>query len=223
MKILQKKFPNEYERLNAIFGEPEGSKSDRIDEIYKDCEEQWEKNLERLNGIEVKYLLIAEAPPWSESGVVRYFYGTFVEGNNGKPISWIRDLWTVFYPRDDTEKYDTEKCLNKLAQKQFLLIDSLPFAMKYNSNIRKKNEYKEIIKSCSYFLSKVCDKRIKWTNDVKVAFAFQLNGEALIEAFPDGIKLPSGQHIEFKKEMIAATGCGFPTCTSLKKRWGMKC
>ena len=116
---LSEKFPECFEILKRIFGDDVViPKEYRIDEIFDKCERKWQENLNRLKNIKVKYLLIAEAAPWTAEGEVRYFYNTF-DGN------WVKRIWYAFY--DIPFPDDMEYGLDCLAKKQFLLIDSLPF------------------------------------------------------------------------------------------------
>lgn len=217
---LEQIFPEQYKILSELFDPAEiESNHDRLNEIYLACDKAWKKNLIRLQNIEVKYLLIGEAAPWTIKDEIRYFYTTFDRGKdkrgNNKPINWIRGLWNVFYADSPPEDVDT--CLNMLAKKQFLLVDSLPFAMQYTSKIRNTKSYTKLVSSCSeYFLSKI--NKIRLSQDVKIAIAFKLNGKSLIEAsYAQEIKLPSNQVLNCN--MIAATRSGFPTCASLKEKW----
>lgn len=92
-------------------------------------------------------------------------------------------------------------------------------SMEYSSNIRGKSTYKNLVNSCSdYFLSKF--NRIKLLDDARVALAFKLNGEKVIEVLSNKITLPSGQ--KWNSDMIATTRSGFPTRPSLKEKWSIK-
>jgi len=215
---LKEAFPAQYDRLVDLFGvRALLSKSDRLNEIYFSCASAWNKNIERLRNKQVKYLLIAEAAPWSEGDSVQYFYKTFDKDIRGRPIQWIRSLWKVFYPIPPPN--DIEQCLLMLADMGFLLVDSIPFALNYKS-YRNRYEYKELVRSCSEFITTqlLCDI-IDWSDKCMVALAFKLNGLAVIESFHNGIALPNGQNLAFSETKIAATGSGFPTRNSLSKVW----
>ena len=215
---LEEEFSEQYDQLVSLIGGDEmRGKAARLNEIYGACEAAWNRNLYRLRNTDVKYLLIAEAAPWSGGDLTQYFYETFDKDDNGKPIQWIRSLWKVFYPCPPPN--DIEQSLRMLAQSQFLLVDSLPFALSYKS-YRKNPEYRELVLSCSEYLRMKlqCD-RINWSNDCKVALAFKLNGLAVIESFPEGITFPNGRNIVLGEANIAATGSGFLTNTSLKQVW----
>lgn len=89
---------------------------------------------------------------------------------------------------------------------------------------RNHQKYPEIVKSCSdYLLSKLQNPKIKWSENVKVALAFKLNGEKLIEAFlPSGITLPTGKVLKFENSQIAIDGSNYTSSKKLKEVWGIK-
>lgn len=66
----------------------------RLKQIFNICEEKWAFNLNsRLNDRSIKYLLIAEAPPWSNPGQeINYFYSNF-DG------PWCSRIFKSFYPK----------------------------------------------------------------------------------------------------------------------------
>jgi hypothetical protein len=211
---LKEKFPEGYQKLTELFGSIEvQSKNDRINEIYAVCEAAWEANLDRLRNTEVKYLLIGEAPPWSKNSPINYFYTT-LKG------PWCNRIWKAFF--NEARPDGVNKALRLLAEKQFLLIDSLPFSMKYTTKHRKNPFYFEFIKSCKAFINKKLNNgKIQWAKEVKVALAFYKNGEALINAFPQGLELPTGQTIKLCPFLIAADGSNYTNSSILKDIWSI--
>lgn len=212
---LEIDYPNQIEILKELFGGEEvNSKLNRLNDIYKKTEEKWRENLKRLKGFPVKYLLIAEAPPWIEQGEVQYFYNNF-EG------SWCRRIWRAF--SKENKQPAPDECLEMLAKKDFLLIDTLPFAMKYTSEKRKKTAYKELIDKCleDFFMKKVHDQSIRYAENVKIAFAFKLNAEAIIEALPKKLKLPESQEITINNHLIASDQSGFTSPAKLRDIFGL--
>lgn len=113
---------------------------ERLDHIFIESEHKWEANLKRFGSKRVKYLLIGEAPPWSPSGEVRYFYNTFSPPLNAR-------VWKTFHRSPIPEH--KEAALDGLADVGFLLVDSLPFAIKYTSRMRNSPSYKELVKRCA--------------------------------------------------------------------------
>ncbi len=210
---LEEEFPEQYKKLVKLFGSNEvWSKAGRLNEIYARCEAAWNRNLDRLRNTDVKYLLIAEAPPWSENDPISYFYSTFTE-----PLR--HRIWNAFF--NEAAPNDVNNALTRLAEKQFLLIDSLPFSMEYKTNHRKKELYVELIKCCKAFVDEKL-KKIKWAEEVKLALAFYKNGEAIIKAYPNGIELPTGQIIKLCPFLIAADEAGPPNSKILKDIWCME-
>jgi hypothetical protein len=200
LKMLYKKRTGELDSLQC---------RQRLNKIFIKCEEKWEENLNRLT--EVKYLLIAEAAPWSENGPINYFYNTF-KG------PWCNRIWKAFF--DETAPNDVNKALKRLAEKQFLLIDSLPFSMKYTSYYRNKPYYSKLVKSCSgYLTEKLDNEKIKRSKNVKLALAFKLNGNAIINAFPNGIDLPNGQTVKLCQSLIATDASNYTNSNKLKDIW----
>jgi len=65
-------------------------------------------------------------------------------------------------------------------------------------------------------LEQINDRRINWSEDVKVALAFKLNGRAVIESFPDGICLPTGQVLSLSEESICVDGSGYTSPQELR-------
>ncbi len=214
---LQSKFPSELETLTKLFTsggvDTVRPRLERLNYIFKIAEEKWHQNLNRLNKQKIKFLLLAEAPPWSDGGEVRYFYNTF----NSK---WHERIWHTFFPNEP--KPDIETGLSKLATVGFLLVDTLPFAMKYDSSIRNKPFYKQLVKDCiSFWTKKITNSKINWGNRVKVGLAFKLNGLAIIEALPAGLTIANEQKIEFDERLIAADGTGYTNSNKLRSIFGL--
>jgi hypothetical protein len=168
----------------------------------------------------IKYLLLAEAPPWTEHGEeVRYFYSTFhtLKG------SWCKSIWSAFCPSEKPPDV-IEIALTQLAEQRFLLIDTLPYAMNYSKlKVRNKPEYKKLVEACLPFLmSKINNSNLIWDNDVKVALAFCLHGKAIIKALPDGLPLSNKPPIKLNEDLIATTCSHFTDSKKLRGIFGIK-
>jgi len=162
--------------------------------------------------LKVKYLLIAEAAPWTESGVVRYFYNT-CDG------SWVNRIWRTFF--DSPKPADVGEALSNFANRGFLLIDSLPFAENFSGR-RTRDRYQKLVNSCSSFiLEKINNDRIEWADDVRVGLAFKINGMAVIESLPEGIRFPTGQWVRLTGKLICADGSGYTSPTLLRSVFGL--
>jgi hypothetical protein len=182
-------------------------KLERLKYIYDFSENKFLENLERIRKTKVKYLLFGEAPPWTEKGEPRYFYSN-IDSKLHK--SFWKAFFSVSIPPNITEAYQ------KLAEKQFLLLDSLPFALKYNSRMRSKVIYKEIILEYLTFQLSRINEKIEFDENLKIAFAFRMNGYAIIDSLK-GIAKIGDKLIELKEGNIAADGSGFPKPIGLKR------
>lgn len=211
---LFEQFPYQSDLLRSLFPKNHftASRVQRLDLIHSTAETMWNQNLSRLTGIKIKYLLIGEAPPWTESGPVRYFYNT-CDG------AWVNRIWKTFF---DCRKPDNvEEALSNLADRGFLLIDSLPFAENFSGK-RTGEGYQKLVKSCSSILSeKINNDRIEWADNVRIGLAFKVNGRAVIESLPDGIRLPTAQLIEFSDKLICADGSGYTSPALLRSAFGI--
>jgi hypothetical protein len=210
MSRLANRFPAAMDSLIVLFGRDfVAERADRLEETFAVTEQAWERNLSRLEGAPVRYLLIAEAAPWTDAGKrPSYFYETL----GG---SWVSRFLQAF------EMFEREDALAKLAQRGFLVVDTLPFALPYRGQ-RERPRYLQLLKeSRDYLLGKICDQRLRWSDDLRVALAFKVNGLKTIEAYSHGIDLPSGQRIPLSEQQIAADRSGFTSPTMLRGRFGL--
>jgi len=211
---LQKRFPDAFESLESLFGEREvREREQRLDDIFDTAGRAWTRNLANLGDRRVKYLLFAEAPPWSDPGLpVSYFY----ESLSG---AWVKRVLKACLQELPTVKEDV---LRRLADKGFPLIDSLPFAMRYTTAHRKRYEYLNLVATCKGYLEeKLKNGSITWSNDVKVGLGFKWNGLRLIEAFGDGLRIRNNNPIPLTESQIAADGSGYTSASRLKEIWGI--
>ena len=187
----------------------------RLNYIFEIAEGKWFENLQRLKGDRVKYLLLAEAPPWTEDREVSYFYNTFRS-------QWVARIWHAFFPLERLTP-NIDLGLKKLANQGFLLVDTLPFSMKYSSLKRKTPIYRQLIRECLPFLfSRIENPEIEWASEVRVALAFKLNGLAIIDALPKGLMLPNKQIIKLTADQIASDGSGFTNSEKLRDIWQLE-
>jgi len=194
-------FGNELQILKDLFGnEFIETRLKTLNKIFEASESYWNKNLKYIfeKNIKIKYLLICEAPPYCNIRAkeeVKYFYNP---DNTSVPQSYLEAVFNTFYPhlRRYRAQYTAEEKqikLNKIADKGFLLIDSLPFAMNYSdpNNIRDNEAYKKLIKSCteSYLIKKLTKSNIPWKGKVKIAFSVYRNGREVIKNWPSNLPL----------------------------------
>jgi hypothetical protein len=210
MTLLADRFPAAMDSLIALFGRDFiAERAHRLEEIFAVTEQAWERNVSRLQGVPVRYLLIAEAAPWTDAGKMpSYFYETL----GG---TWVGRVLQAF------DILEREDALAKLAQCGFLLVDTLPFALPYRGK-RERPRYLQLLEeSRDYFLGKLCDERLRWSDDLRVALAFKVNGLKTIEAYSHGIELPSGQLVALSEQQISADRSGFTSPTMLRERFGI--
>lgn len=188
-------------------------KSSEIDEIIKrfnSAESYWDVNRTRIKNIEkpIKYLLFCEAPP--ESG--KYFYKSTDD-------YLFKQVWKCFFGNKPicSNPDDAYQCLANIG---FLLIDSLPFPVKYKSRHRRKPAYLDIIKCYLPTWVNTIDVNFTFDPDLRIAFGFKLNGIAVVNASPKGIVL-SGINRTLNIDMIAATGAGQPSSSLLAQKFGV--
>jgi hypothetical protein len=195
--------------LENIFGKTEvANKTTRLMEIFQSTETSWEKNLDRLADKKVQNILIAEAAPWSDSGEIHFFY-------NQIESSYHQRIWRAFFPFAPIPS-ENDTAFNMLADKNFLLIDTIPFSMSY-SGLRNHSDYFGIIaNSIDWWTEKLKSDKITFTEKVKVAFAFKVNGLSVIRATGGQLKLKDGQIIKLNEKNIAADGSGYTNSERLR-------
>lgn len=208
-------FSNHIARLEKLFGKTIVlHRQKRLQEIYENTEESWNENLERLKRKQIEYLLIAESPPWSENGTIRYFY-------NRIESKYHKSIWNAFYPKIFIPS-DREKSYEMLADKNFLLVDTIPYSMKYSASHRRSSSYYEILlSSVPWWASKLANENLLLSKKVKVALAFKLNGNAIVKATGGQLKLRNNQVITLTEGLIAADSSGYTNSRTLRKLYGL--
>lgn len=199
LEILGKLFPKKVFDLKEI---------QRLEANYTKNHGLWEGNLNaNFNGTQVKYLLICEAPP--ESG--DYFY------SNEEVAPLLRSVYRVFY--HSVPRNIQANLLSNLAEKGFLLIDTLPYAMNY-SNHRFNPEYYNLIDAClKWWLNNL--KEINFSEDLKIAFGFNqnaLNVMIALSHYNQPHKLQGFcSNNSLTPKLIAQSSAGQPTTRRLKE------
>ena len=199
MQALAKLFPRDIDAYRS-----------RLDEIFQVTEGAWERNLSRLQRKPIRYLLIAEAAPWTEPGRhPRYFY---------ERLDGFGCILSVF----DAPTYDVEAALSFLADRGFLLVDTLPFAMPYSEKqVRGRPAYLQLVKaSRNYFLGKLHDKGLQWSDHVRAALAFKVHGKATIQAYSGELDLPSGR-VVISEDDIAVNDANYTCAHKLRRVFGL--
>jgi hypothetical protein len=189
----------------------EYSKLERLKYIYTYSKNKFEENLKRYKETKIKFILFGEAPPWTETGIPQYFYSS-IKGNLHKTF-W-RTFFTSQVPSDMSFAYQ------ELANRQFLLLDSIPYALKYSSKIRRTITYQNLI--FEYLTTEITllNKFLEFDSNLKIAFAFRINAEAIINAFSGEIAIGK-DIVQLKDSYISADGTGFPKSDKLKLIFGV--
>ena len=195
-----------------------GHFSPSLNKVYIVTEAKWEENVQRLlhYGTNIKYLMIGEAAPAQSNDTVNYFYNN-CNGN------WCNAIVEGIIPWQELP-YNTEAKLDELARRQFLLVDTMPFAIDYSATkLRQKKEYVELVKLFfySYLQKKLFDPRLKWDSTVRVAFGVKKNAEAMKIAFPNGFKLPNNQIINVSMDLVATTTANYPSAGRVREVFGI--
>jgi hypothetical protein len=187
---------------------------ENLNELYCFTEEKWEENVRRLQSkkIRIKYLLIGEAAPSATSKETsNYFYGDKCKG------PWWNAPTKAFL----THTGNRQIALDELADKQFLLIDTMPFAANFKpirASKKLRPAYFDLVSLCveSYLKQKINDPRLSWDSEVKLAFGLMYNAKAVIAALPkEELLLPTGQTIPLSENLLAIKA-NYPNADKLK-------
>jgi hypothetical protein len=116
----------------------------------------------------------------------------------------------------------TAEALAELARRGFLVIDSIPFSMKYSSAQRRSPHYRKLVARAAqtYLRRKIMWPGLSWSPDVRVAFAFKLNASAIMEALEGQLDLGDAKR-PLGPELIAASGSGFPHAGRLRQIYAL--
>jgi len=182
-------FNNNLPLLKKLFDkEVDEDRIKYLREVFIKTEDAWDENVSRFSRKVIKYLLICEAPP--DTG--DYFYLNFK-----KPL--FSTVWNTFFPYE--KRPDSEDAYTMLAEKGFVLIDTLPYSMNYSSkrSIRKSDEYGDLIWECKDWWLEKLNTNFTFANppELKVAFGFKLNSEKLINALNNKLLLKSVHDSKF--------------------------
>ncbi|WP_454727939.1 MULTISPECIES: hypothetical protein [Cupriavidus] len=203
------RFPSEFAALRGLFG------SDRIDAalprlqaIYDYTEAKWQAYAAQLPDGLVRYVLVAEAPPWSEHGVPQ-----FLLDPASRVRTLMRALRKVFPGAADGSTADA---LAILARHGFLLLDSTPFAMNYAAK-RASPRYEALIglTTRTYLQAKIDALPLTWSPSLRVAFAVKRNAGAIIHG-SGGQLVFGGRPHAISMDQVAINGAGYPDATALR-------
>lgn len=215
---LQQNFPVELAILEELFGsDAVASSMERLNEIHTFAEVKWQEYVSRIPGGVVRYLLIAEAPPWKAAGAP-----WFVLDRDSPSRTLMVALRRTFLTDGHATQLSTAETLAELARRGFLVIDSIPFSMRYSSKQRASMPYRKLVARTTqtYLRRKIVSFGLSWSPDVRVAFAFKLNAMAVTEALEGQLELGDVK-LPLRPELIAANGSGFPDAGRLKSIYAL--
>lgn len=210
---MEELWANNLPYLKKLFGaEAIEQQETQLKDLLVQTEHSWHANLDRFKNQEIKYILITEAP-CNDAGKSQYFYSAI-------STSYHQKIWKAIFP-DTPLPADMETAYQLLAHKGFLLMDAIPFSLKYAGKRDKKGYGLLISNSLSWFQNKLDNQKLKYADDVKVAFSFKVNGLKMIEATGGQLKLKTGQTIPLTEDLIAADGSGYTNSALVRKIFGL--
>lgn len=173
MMRVEYHYPKETVVLCKLCGYLIGELPIELNSIFQFAEAKWQENIDRIvrQKSKVQYLFIGEAPPATRdnNANIRYFYGTN-EGEDCDPIN------RSFLSESEMKK-PVEERLEILANRGFLMIDTMPFAVNFSfASRRNRIAYRILVQQCiqSYMLPHIYNPRIPWADTVKLAFGVKI-------------------------------------------------
>lgn len=199
--------------LKNIYGEAAiDEKETTLQRLFMETETAWQANLKRLKRIPVKYILITEAP-CTEGDNTQYFYNRIESPFHTK-------IWKGVFG-DAPIPTDMETAYRMLAEKGFLLIDSIPFSLKFAGKRDKKPYTTLIANNAAVLAEKLSNKDLTIAPDAIAAFAFKVNAQKMIAATGGKLTLTNGQEILLSADNIAADASGYTNSALLYKIFGL--
>lgn len=206
---LARRFPAEFRDFENLMGKRlDDSALARRDRIFAAAADAWKRNLARLDGVPVRYLMVAEAAPWSKDGQPAYFYST---GGRGLPDTVAEAF------RDRSQ--DWAETLTELAKRGFLLIDSLPLAANYSEDrLRYRKSYKMLVRQCWHsFVTPQVALVPRWADEVLVVLAYEKNGLEIIAASGGFLRLPGGRPVALRDDLIVTNDSHNPDVAEIRR------
>jgi hypothetical protein len=208
-------FQNELDALRTLFGPTTVNPAiRRLKEIYYHTEAKWSEYAALIPEGVVRYVLIGEAPPWSREGRPQFWLDS---------ASDVR-LDVLSYVFCQTRRRSHDDALKMAAERGFLLLDSIPFAMKYSSSKRSSRGYQELVRltARSYLQAKIDTSPLTWSPSLRVAFSLKLNACAIISACGGKLSFGGNPHAVLT-EQIAVNTAGYPDGKKLRDLYEIDC
>lgn len=172
---------------------------DLLRDVFLTTERDWKRQTIERGLKKIKFLLICEAPPFSENKPYKYFY---TESNS----SFHTRIWKIFFPNTNKPN-NSDAVYQLLCENGFLLIDSIPFAMTYSSKHRKKTAYNKLINNSLHWWKTKLNDNFEFDNSTKIAFGFKLNAQSIIKESNNILNIKNNNYY-VNKFNIGADGSG---------------
>lgn len=207
-------YPSAMDTLGNLLDPDITDQLERLNVIHDIVESAWERNINRVKGKPIRYLLVAEAAPWAANGNKPLYFYESLEG------AWVGRILRTFFVNNRPDS--DEEVWSELANIGFLLVDTLPFALKYKTTVRQGSGYLDLLKASNeHFIGKLNHSGLTWDENVKIALAFKWNGLRAMEAYGRKIELANGRKIMLEESLIAADRSGYTSTKRLREIWGV--
>jgi hypothetical protein len=214
---LEERFPIELSILKKLFGDaPVASALARLNQIYEYTEDKWRLYLALLRNKRVRYLLIAEAPPWSTTDVPQY-----VLDPTSRSRTLMKALRRAFLSPSDCNQLDAGEVLAEFARRGLLIVDSVPFPMDYSKK-RSHKEYDCLVQltAKSYLYEKLRSAELSWSSELRVAFSVKRNAFSVMKGLGHQLKLGEVK-LTLGPEQVAVNDAGYPDADKLKVAYAL--
>jgi hypothetical protein len=184
--------------------------------IHGYTENLWDQYVDTIPKREINYLLIAEAPPWSKDGNPQY-----VLDHNSSSRSLLTALRKTFFQNNDS-LIKPKDIIRSLAEIGFLIVDSIPFSMKY-SRRRSSRHYKNLITKTaySYMLKKLSSNKLYFSPELTIGFSLKLNALAVMAALQNRLHINRTSYV-LGEELIGVNKANYPDATKLRSIFRVK-
>jgi hypothetical protein len=203
---LEHRFPDELAILEQLFGRVRVQRSlPRLNEVSEYTERKWLEYVQRVPDGLINYLLIAEAPPETADDPPLYFLDPVA-----RPRTLMQEVSKAFFNDLAYKRLGAERTLTELARRGFLMVDSIPFAMKYSTH-RSRRTYAQLVglTAKSYMQMKLTSPSLLWSKDLRIAFSVPRNARCVIRALQHQLQL-EGKSFALSEDMIAVDGSHYP-------------
>ncbi len=211
-KPLEQSYKKEYEVLKGLF--KAGYVDERIERlnfIHEYTESIWDEYIKLIPNKIIRYLLIAESPPWSDEKTPQYFLD---------PTSRSRLLMNAFKGAFYCKlpNITPKNVISCFAEKGLLLIDSIPFSMCYKS-VRRRPKYEELVNLSvkSYMLKKLIESNFRFNKDMKIVFGYRVNAINVIKSLNGVLTLNENKFILNENMICANDRSNYPDAGKIKE------